>query len=79
MSSGRYIVVFNDNVTSDDITKYADDVKKNGGQVDVRYDETGGILNGFAAKIPDSFLENLKSLQGDVIKYIEVDSVVTTQ
>ncbi|KAF8963402.1 hypothetical protein BDZ97DRAFT_1919835 [Flammula alnicola] len=79
--SGKYIVVFKDGVTSEQITKYADEVKATGGEIKQRYDEDGGILNGFSATITDSFLQSLQSLalQGGVIDYIEPDSVVTTQ
>ncbi|KAF8159895.1 hypothetical protein B0H34DRAFT_705258 [Crassisporium funariophilum] len=74
-----YIVVFNDDVTKDEITKYVDDINKNGGNVKVRYDEGGGILNGFAAAIPDGYLESFRSSYTGVIKYIEPDQTVSIQ
>jgi len=74
--SGKYIVVFKDGVTAEQIDQYAKDVNENGGEVTHRY---GDGLNGFAASIPQQYLQSLKSLQGDVINYIEPDGVVTTQ
>ncbi|KAJ3484721.1 hypothetical protein NLI96_g5450 [Meripilus lineatus] len=72
--SGRYIVVFKDSATPEQIEQYANDVHKNGGAVLNRYDS---VLKGFAATIPQSFLQ---SLQGsDLIDYVEPDGVVTTQ
>ncbi|KAL5528247.1 hypothetical protein ACEPAF_7383 [Sanghuangporus sanghuang] len=76
MSGNNYIVVFNDEVTQEQIDKYVQDVKEGGGQVNQRFD---AILNGFSATIPDKTLESFKSLQGDVIKYIEPDQTVTIQ
>ncbi|KAF8973292.1 hypothetical protein BDZ97DRAFT_1912844 [Flammula alnicola] len=69
----KYIVVFKDNVTEEQIEQYVKDINNNGGEVVHRYNS---ILNGFSAAIPDHFLS---SLQGsDIIEYIEPDSVVTT-
>ncbi|GJE94489.1 hypothetical protein PsYK624_106590 [Phanerochaete sordida] len=76
--SGKYIVVFKKTATPDQINKYADDVNANGGQVKDRWD-TGSLLKGFSATIPDQFLTQLQSLAGDVIDYIEPDSTVTIQ
>ncbi|EJD03288.1 protease propeptide/inhibitor [Fomitiporia mediterranea MF3/22] len=76
MSGNSYIVVFNDEVTADQIDKYVAEVKEGGGEVTKRFD---AILNGFSARISDQTLNVFKSLQGDVIKYIEPDQVVTTQ
>ncbi|KAL5485025.1 hypothetical protein ACEPAI_7667 [Sanghuangporus weigelae] len=76
MSGNNYIVVFNDEVTQEQIDKYVQDVKEGGGQVNQRFD---AILNGFSATIPDKTLDSFKSLQGDVIKYIEPDQTVTIQ
>ncbi|KAF5385744.1 hypothetical protein D9615_002512 [Tricholomella constricta] len=75
--SQKYIVVFKEGVTPEQINKYAQDVSDNGGNVTNRYDPT--FLKGFAAAIPDQFLQSLQSLQGDVIDYIEPDGIVTTQ
>ncbi|KAF8954056.1 hypothetical protein BDZ97DRAFT_1766774 [Flammula alnicola] len=45
-TSGKYIVVFKDGVTSEQITKYADEVKATDGEIKQAYDEDGrGILN----------------------------------
>ncbi|KAJ3512093.1 hypothetical protein NMY22_g15436 [Coprinellus aureogranulatus] len=75
--SGKFIVVFKEGVTSDQITKYANDVKAAGGEIKDRYDEGAGILNGFSATIPASFHANLAA--DDLVDYIEPDGVVTTQ
>jgi len=74
--SGKYIVVFKENVTPEQIGKYINDVNSNGGEVGQRFDP---VLNGFSATIPDGFLSHLQSLQGDLIDYIEPDGVVRTQ
>ncbi|RDB16741.1 Serine proteinase inhibitor IA-2 [Hypsizygus marmoreus] len=72
--SGKYIVVFKDSATTEQIDQYVEKVNSNGGEVANRYD---AVLKGFAATIPDHFLA---SLQGDdIIDYIEPDSIVTTQ
>ncbi|KAJ3535630.1 hypothetical protein NMY22_g6402 [Coprinellus aureogranulatus] len=75
--SGKFIVVFKDGVTSEQITKYANEVKAAGGEVKDRYDEGAGILNGFSATIPASFHANLAA--DDLVDYIEPDGIVTTQ
>ncbi|KAF8070181.1 protease propeptide/inhibitor [Lyophyllum atratum] len=73
MSQNRYIVVFKDNATQEQINAYANNVDSNGGTVMNRYSDA---LKGFAAVIPEQFLQ---SLQGDdIIDYIEPDGVVTT-
>ncbi|KAJ3517215.1 hypothetical protein NLJ89_g656 [Agrocybe chaxingu] len=69
----KYIVVFKDSATPQQIDEYVKEVSKNGGEVTYRYD----ILNGFAAAIPDHFLASLQA--SAIIHYIEPDSVVTTQ
>ncbi|EEB93134.1 hypothetical protein MPER_08254 [Moniliophthora perniciosa FA553] len=74
--SGKYMVVFKDNVSKEQIQKYVSEVNSNGGKV---HHEYGSTLNGFSATIPDQFLQSLQSLQGDVIEHIEPDSTVTTQ
>ncbi|KJA13670.1 hypothetical protein HYPSUDRAFT_195647 [Hypholoma sublateritium FD-334 SS-4] len=82
MSTGtqqKFIVVFKDDVTSDEITKYVNEITEAGGTIKERYDTGAGILNGFAATIPESYLTSLQSLQGSVVDYIEQDGVVTTQ
>jgi len=66
-------VVFKDNATPEQIKKYTQEINENGGKVTQEY----GILKGFAAHIPESFLCNLQG--DDLIKYIEPDGVVTTQ
>ncbi|KAF8637049.1 hypothetical protein AX16_010904 [Volvariella volvacea WC 439] len=73
--SGRYIVVFKDSATEAQIQEYVNRVNNSGGAVSHTYDVPG--LKGFAATIPDSFLENLQS--DSVIDYVEPDQIVTTQ
>ncbi|KAF9012307.1 protease propeptide/inhibitor [Cyathus striatus] len=73
----KYIVVFKDNVTQEQVKQYAKEVGEKGGKVTNEYD--GTILNGFAAEISDDYLQSLQSLKDDVISYIEPDGVVTTQ
>jgi hypothetical protein len=75
--SGRYIVVFKKHVGQESINKYVTDVQNSGGEVTHRYNPS--VINGFTARIPDSFMTSLQSLQGDIIDYIEPDGVVTTQ
>ncbi|KAF9652986.1 hypothetical protein BDM02DRAFT_3183313 [Thelephora ganbajun] len=59
-----YIVVFKDHVTPEQIKEYVEKLNSNGGLVTHEW----SILKGFAANIPDNFLNNL---QGDsLIKYI---------
>jgi len=72
--SGKYIVVFKDHVTPDEINKYAEEVQEQGGKIGHRYNS---VLKGFSATIPDSYFAQLQ--QSDVIDYIEPDGVVTTQ
>lgn len=74
--SGKYIVVFKKHVSSAQVDNYAQDINSNGGEVGKHFSP---VLNGFAATIPDSYLTQLQSLQGDVVDYIEEDSVVHTQ
>lgn len=74
----QVIVVFNDNVTQEQIGKYAEHIIDNGGTVKDRYWESG-IVNGFSATIPPPYLESFKSFRGDEIAHIESDQIVTTQ
>ncbi|KIP05112.1 hypothetical protein PHLGIDRAFT_19800 [Phlebiopsis gigantea 11061_1 CR5-6] len=75
--AGKYIVVFKKTATPDLVNKYADEVDANGGLVKDRW--ASGAMKGFSAEIPDSFLTQLQSLQGDIIDYIEPDGTVTIQ
>ncbi|KAG9023076.1 hypothetical protein FS837_006013 [Tulasnella sp. UAMH 9824] len=72
MSNSSYIVVFKDNATQEQIDTYAGRVGKEGGEVTNRYDS---VFKGFAAKIPESLLQNLQG--DDIIRYIEPDQVIT--
>ncbi|KAG5645199.1 hypothetical protein DXG03_006717 [Asterophora parasitica] len=67
MSTQKYIVVFKEHVTKEQVNKYAEDVNQNGGEVTNRWDT---VLNGFAAVIPDAHFQKLQSLTDDVIDYI---------
>ncbi|KAG8770877.1 hypothetical protein FRC12_004006 [Ceratobasidium sp. 428] len=82
----KYIVVFKDDTPKSEIDKAATDVENAGGKVTHRYD--GGVLNGFAAEIPDTHFQKLESsLQSggsgesytSKIDYIEPDGVATIQ
>ncbi|KAJ2914973.1 hypothetical protein MD484_g5456, partial [Candolleomyces efflorescens] len=75
--TGKFIVVFKEGVTSAQIDKYASELNQAGGDVKDRFDQGAGILNGFSATIPASFLGNLQG--DDLVDYIEPDGVVTTQ
>jgi len=68
-----FIVVFKGHVTPQQIKEYINEVNENGGEVTHEYE----ALNGFAANLPESFLHNFKS--NELIKYVEPNSVVTTQ
>ncbi|KAI0696719.1 protease propeptide/inhibitor [Cytidiella melzeri] len=75
--SGKYIVVFKNTATPDEINQYASEVNTNGGTV--RDVWTGG-MKGFSAEIPHQYMATLQSLVDDgPIDYIEEDGVVTTQ
>ncbi|KAI0341910.1 hypothetical protein BDW22DRAFT_1429429 [Trametopsis cervina] len=75
--SGKYIVVFKNSATPEEINKYAEDVNQNGGSVKNVW-HSG--LKGFSAEITPEYFTSLQSLTGNgPIDYIEEDSVVTTQ
>jgi len=75
---GKFIVVFKEGTTKEQIDGYVSQLKGSGGSVtNSYYDSEHSILNGFAAEIPQSFLSSLQ--QESVIDYIEPDGVVTTQ
>ncbi|KAI0075459.1 hypothetical protein K474DRAFT_1387946 [Panus rudis PR-1116 ss-1] len=77
--STEYIVVFKDSASPEAIEKYAQEVGSAGGNVTARYDSA---LKGFAATIPDSYLQSLQAqsqLADSPIQLIEPDGIVTTQ
>ncbi|KAG9123754.1 hypothetical protein FRC07_014060 [Ceratobasidium sp. 392] len=55
----KYIVVFKDDAPKSEIDKAVTDLEAAGGKVTHRYD--GGVLNGFAAEIPDSHFQSLQA------------------
>ncbi|KAG8983122.1 hypothetical protein FRB90_006300 [Tulasnella sp. 427] len=71
-SIGKFIVVFKQGATQDEINEYAEQV--NSGKVTHQY---ATVLKGFAADLTESQLQNFQG--SDIIEYIEPDSVVTTQ
>ncbi|THH27850.1 hypothetical protein EUX98_g6342 [Antrodiella citrinella] len=75
--SGKYIIMFKDSATPEQIQKYAQDVSSNGGAVHQVYDAS---IKGFSASIPDAYFQQLQSsLTDSPIAVIEPDGVVTTQ
>ncbi|KAG6907657.1 hypothetical protein DXG01_007861 [Tephrocybe rancida] len=70
----KYIVVFKDTVTKEEVEKYAKEINENGGEVTNRYDS---VLNGFAAHVPDSFFQSFKG--DDAIDYIGAFPATTDQ
>jgi len=78
--SGQFIVLFQDDVTSEEIDEQIKELKAAGGIVKTIWArDKGDILNGFAATIPETFLVSLKGLQPSKITSIERDEEVTTQ
>ncbi|KAG8699429.1 hypothetical protein FRC09_006633 [Ceratobasidium sp. 395] len=76
----KYIVVFKDDAPKSEIDKSIAELEAAGGKVTNRYD--GGVLNGYAAEIPDDHFQTLQSqslAEDSKIDYIEPDGVVTTQ
>ncbi|KAI0793221.1 hypothetical protein C8Q75DRAFT_804037 [Abortiporus biennis] len=55
--SGKFIVIFKDSATQDQIDKYVEEVNQSGGNVSAKYDSA---LKGFAASIPDAYLLKLQ-------------------
>ncbi|KIJ39933.1 hypothetical protein M422DRAFT_32534 [Sphaerobolus stellatus SS14] len=76
--SRTYIVSLKQTATEEEIAKAEAKVTDSGGRIERRYNSP--ILKGFSAIIPDSYLSELQSLQGDLlIDNIEADQTVTTQ
>jgi len=78
MSGKKYIVVFKDSATEQEIQDYVDQINNNGdGKVLHRYDT---VLKGFSASLSDNYVSTLKSnLVAGPIDYIEEDGTLTTQ
>ncbi|KJA19937.1 hypothetical protein HYPSUDRAFT_845692 [Hypholoma sublateritium FD-334 SS-4] len=74
MFTGNCDIVFKDGATSDQVSQFASDLGRNGGEVLHIYN---GVVNGFSATIPTHFLTSLQA--SDLIEYIEPDGIVTTQ
>ncbi|KAJ7102679.1 hypothetical protein C8R43DRAFT_1141155 [Mycena crocata] len=72
---GKYIVVFKEGVTKDQIEKFKEEISQKGGNIEKELDN----INGFSATIPEGFLSEFQSSANAVIDYIEPDGVVTTQ
>ncbi|KAG8983127.1 hypothetical protein FRB90_006294 [Tulasnella sp. 427] len=70
--SGKYIVVFKDSATQEQIEQYAEEVNNGGGEVTARYDT---VIKGFAAYLTGSQLQNFQG--DDIIDYIEPDHVIS--
>jgi len=78
MPGKGYIVTFKPTATKAQIAAYADRISRTGGEVGHRYYETGSIIHGFSAKIPD--VQNFEAGDFDgIIENVESDGVVTIQ
>ncbi|KAF9529654.1 serine proteinase inhibitor IA-1 [Crepidotus variabilis] len=76
----KFIVVFKDGVTKDQISDYVTKLTDNGGKVkDNWFTQDKPILNGFSAAIPENYLRSFKSFSGDSIASIEPDGVMWIQ
>jgi hypothetical protein len=77
MSEKKYIVVFKDSATEQQIQNYVDQINNGDGKVLHRYDT---VLKGFSASLSDNYVSTLKSnLVAGPIDYIEEDGILTTQ
>ncbi|KAF9049727.1 protease propeptide/inhibitor [Panaeolus papilionaceus] len=72
--SGKYIVVFKDHATQEQIDDYVKQVTHNSGEVTHHYDT---VLKGFAAEIPDNIINSFEA--SEIIEYVEPDGIMTTQ
>ncbi|KAG6812601.1 hypothetical protein H0H92_001952 [Tricholoma furcatifolium] len=80
--TGKYIVVFKDTATKEQIDDYANNVNNNGVLLIHAMAHQKTKEHGFAAQIPDTYFQSLQSqsLQSDsIIDYIEPDGVVSIQ
>ncbi|KAL0581885.1 hypothetical protein V5O48_000114 [Marasmius crinis-equi] len=86
--SGKFIVVFKSDTSQEEVDKQASEISNNDAFIihNAHDDLSGGevhkkhsLLKGFTATIPESYMQQLQSLQGSVIDYIEPDGKVTTQ
>jgi len=75
MSANDYIVVFKDSATDDQIQRYVNDLQNNGGEVTQEF----GVMKGFTARIPDSYIQSFQADFEGIIDSVEQDSVVTVQ
>ncbi|TIA91572.1 hypothetical protein E3P99_00988 [Wallemia hederae] len=75
-SHDRYIVVFKEDASDDDITKYASQVESSGGKITHPY-QPSGIMKTFSGHIPNNFVTTLEG--ASPIEYVEKDKIMTTQ
>jgi len=73
----NYIVVFNKDVSDEEITSHVEEIEKSGGKLNQRY--TSKILRGFSASIPEDCLKSSSFTDNGKIKYIEPDGEVSIQ
>jgi len=71
----KYIILFGDSATDDQIAQCIKDLESHGGVVLERF----VLIKGFSATISNEYIDELKSIQGDLIKSIEPDGTATTQ
>ncbi|TFL04733.1 hypothetical protein BDV98DRAFT_562748 [Pterulicium gracile] len=72
-----YIVVYKDSADDAEIQKHIDSIESKGGKIGTKHT----LIKGYSASIPDSFIQELQSLQSadGIIESIEPDQTVTTQ
>ncbi|TIA72901.1 hypothetical protein E3P91_01753 [Wallemia ichthyophaga] len=75
-SHDRYIVMFKETATDDEIHKYASQVESTGGKVTHPY-TSNGIMKTFTGHIPQNLVSTLEG--ESPVEFVEKDSVVTTQ
>ncbi|KAH7914125.1 serine proteinase inhibitor IA-1 [Hygrophoropsis aurantiaca] len=78
MAAQQFNVIFAQNVSQDEFDRAKQELIDKGGEIKSDFSQ-GGILRGFSAVIPESYMSSLKSLQGGLIDTIEPDSVVSIQ
>ncbi|EGO00297.1 hypothetical protein SERLA73DRAFT_122333 [Serpula lacrymans var. lacrymans S7.3] len=74
-TESKYIVLFGEPVTEDQIAQCIKDLESLGGVVLERYT----LIKGFSATIPPDHVNDFQSAQGDIIQSIQPDGTVTIQ